>query len=480
MKLLIALVTAAMLPLSPALLSSPAQAPRADCATTSSPDDFDGDGASDVAVGDPFAKMRGLPGAGAVQVVHEGRATVLGASDPKAGDGFGWTVVLGEVDGDACADLLVGAPYTDVAGRTDAGAVYILYGGTSRSDRIVAPEPQRDAHFGWSLAHSADGTASAIGAPHEDDDGVRDAGAIYLFRDGKPGRLTRISQEDEGVPGNSEVGDMFGWSLALGRMAGDADELDLAAGSPYENNDGAGRQNKEGMLDTGGLTVVYDPLTAGGEYDGEKLEMRDQVGDAAREAPGDRFGYALSYMKPNPGSGNQSSPGASPGGRLAVSAPMADAGGVRDSGLVHVLRSPDGTKLIKGDTIFQGGASIEGEPGVGEGFGFAVALGDDSGDIQLAVGVPFDGEDGRGAVQVVPLRTPAQDRLITAGTAQAGDHFGWSVGFSGNRVVAGAPDAAGGGTVGVAGGEEAAFTLLDPAPAPGGDEPADFGVSVSG
>ncbi|MCG5216913.1 FG-GAP repeat protein [Streptosporangium sp. KLBMP 9127] len=467
MKLLVALAAAALLPLVPTQATQATQAAPAarNCSDTTATSDFDGDGTDDVAVGDPFADLRGQLGAGTVQILRGGSgagsgATVLGAPEPAAGDGFGWSVALGRVDGDACADLLVGAPYTDVNGQADAGAVYVLYGGTGRSAKFVATRPERKAHFGWSVAHSVeDAAVSAIGAPHQDsgetgtDDEVRDAGAVYLLRGG---RLTQITQENEGVPGNSENGDMFGWSLALGRLGGERNGVDLAVGSPYENNDGAGRQIAEGMLDTGGLTVVFDPARAGATYTGRKWEMRDLVGKVAREAPGDRFGYALSYAA----------------GRLAVSAPLADAGGVKDAGLVHVLPSASGP--AKGDTIFQGGPSLEGEPGPGEAFGFSVALDGTGTDVRLAAGIPFDGPDRRGAVQLVPLRTPQDDRLITAAAPRAEDHFGWSVGFSGDRLVAGAPDASTGGAVALVGGGSS--TPVGPT----GDASADFGATVAG
>ncbi|MFD0657910.1 FG-GAP repeat protein [Thermocatellispora tengchongensis] len=431
--------------------------------------DFDGDGADDFVTGDPFADVDGLPGAGAVHLVSGRALTPVGAPDPAAGDAFGWSVALAQLDGDGCADLLVGAPYADVDGRTDAGAVYVLYGGAERNVRIVAPEPQQDAHFGWSLAASPDdGGVVAIGAPYEEDDQVRDAGAVYLFRGNDTSTLTRISQESEGVTGNSETGDMFGWSLALGRLAGAADGVDLAVGSPYENNDGTGRQNVEGMLDTGGLNVVHDPTRAeGGRYTGGKWELKDLVDTSvAGEAPGDRFGYALAYAA----------------GSLAVSAPLADVRGVKDAGLVHVLRSDGFRALAKGTTLYQDAEGVEGDAAATDAFGFSLAMGagETPDDVRLAVGIPFDAPEQKGAVQLIPLANPGEDRLLTSASATPNEHFGWSVAFSGNRLLAGIPDAPKGGAVGVLGRVEGAFTLLTPTPAGAGGTTTDTGVSLSG
>src|SRR5690606_22408382 len=195
-------LAALLLPLLPP--ASPSH--TTECATEASVD-FDGDGVDDVVAGGPFAAVDGLPGAGAVHVVSGRRTTMIGAPRPAGGDGFGWSVAVARLDDDACADLVVGAPYADVDGKTDAGAVYLLYGGAERDVRVVAPDPQEGAHFGWSVAATPDdGGVVAIGAPHEDDDGVRDAGAVYLLRADDPDTLTRISQESKGLIGNSETG----------------------------------------------------------------------------------------------------------------------------------------------------------------------------------------------------------------------------------------------------------------------------------
>ncbi|MEU0483911.1 FG-GAP-like repeat-containing protein [Streptosporangium sp. NPDC006013] len=460
MRLLLSLVAAAAIAWSStgSAWSDAASTLAADCTGTGA-SDFDGDGVDDIAVGDPFADPGGLAGAGAVHVLFgrgEGGKAVT-VAETEAGDGFGWSVRLARIDGDGCADLLIGAPYADVAGYRDAGAVYVVHGGPDpRTIRLVSPSPEADAHFGWSLASG--GTLVAVGAPHENADGVADSGAVYLFDTETSGEGRRISQESKGVTGNGEVGDMFGWSLAIGKLGGIPGEPDLAVGSPYENDDGTGPQAGGGRLDAGALTVIFDVRRSRSEYRSKKWDLREIVDAGA----GDLFGYAMAYTE----EGDV--------GHLAVSAPLGDGGGVQDSGLVQLFQASSTLEIAPAATFDQGS-----EGAAGEGYGFSLAF-TASGGVRLAVGVPFDGPDRRGGVRLEPVSDPSGSRLITQ--SQAGDHFGWSVGFSGNRLVVGAPDQAGVGTVILLGRNDAQGIPLSPGtgkiPALDGGASADFGAAV--
>ncbi|GAA3018625.1 hypothetical protein [Streptosporangium longisporum] len=422
--------------------------------------DFDGDGVDDVAVGDPFADHPGgLAGAGAVHVLsgREKDGRTLAAPRPGAGDGFGWSVRLAELDADGCADLLIGAPYTDVEGVKDAGAVYVVRGGPQGGTaRLVAPEPEADAHFGWSLTSGA--TLVAVGAPHEDADGVADSGAAYLFDASAPGTGRRISQQTEGVSGNGEDGDMFGWSLAIGKMGGEPGDLDLAVGAPFENDDGAGQQTGEGKLDSGSIAVVFDVGRERDEYRSRKWDLRQVV---AAEA-GDRFGYAMAYAE----QGDV--------GYLAVGAPLGDADGVQNSGIVQLFQASSSLEITASATFHQDTGAAP-----GEGYGSSLALTAEGG-VRLAVGVPFDGTDRRGGVHLMTVGDGTPGRTISQ--SGAGDHFGWSVGFSGNRLVVGAPDRGGSGAVVLLGRNDAEGVVLAPGtgrvPLLDGAVPVEFGAGV--
>ncbi|MEV0614903.1 hypothetical protein AB0I81_16370 [Nonomuraea sp. NPDC050404] len=309
--------------------------------------DFDGDGVDDVAVGDPFADRTG-----AVHVLSGGKVVPVTVPGPADGDGFGWSVRLAQVDGDACADLVIGAPYADVDGVEDAGAAYIVYGGgTTPPQRLTAPQPQRFAHFGWSLA--ARGDLVVIGAPYEDESQLLDVGAIYVRKGAT--ELRRISQETVDVRGNSEVGDQFGWSMAFGPENG------LVVGVPYENDDGAGRQIEAGKIDSGSVVFIDDVLAT--KITSFKL-------DSPTAKSGDRYGYAVAYSE---GSG------------YAISSP--------GPGYVELLNPA--RKPIRRVT-----------QAAKQAFGFSMAA---SSDGRLAIGAPY----GNG-VRIVSWKNAAEDRTLTA------------------------------------------------------------------
>ncbi|WP_188192675.1 FG-GAP repeat protein [Nonomuraea sp. SYSU D8015] len=311
--------------------------------------DFDGDGVDDVAVGDPFADDQ----KGAVHVLSGGKVVPVAVPGLVKGDAFGWSARLAKVDGDACADLVVGAPYADVDGTEDAGAAYVVYGGGAKPpQRLTAPQPQRFAHFGWSLATLND--LVAIGAPYEDENKLLDVGAIYVRKG--TGELRRISQETVEVRGNSEVGDQFGWSMAFGA------EKTLLVGVPYENDDGAGRQIEAGKIDSGSVVFIDDPFAP--QITSLKL-------DSPTNASGDRYGYAVTY---------------SAGSGYAVSAP--------GPGYVQLLNP--GRKPIR--TVTQGGKQA---------FGFSLAA---SADGRLAIGAPYGG-----GVRIVSWKGGGEERRLPGG-----------------------------------------------------------------
>ncbi len=468
-------------------------APRAETAAGCSADDFDGDGHDDVVVGDPLADAAGVRGAGAVHVVSAdgGKGIVLTPPDPQEGEAFGWAVRATHYDGDACLDVVVGAPYEDGGGRADAGAVYVFHGGHTPPEvtRISPPHPERNAHFGWSLAAAPAGARPAVlavGAPYEDADGTTDAGALYIYcadARGEPGTPKRVTQDAEGVVGNSEEGDMFGWSLVFGRLGGRADSVDLVIGTPYENDDGVGKQGgSAGKPDTGAVEVIYDIAEQGNTYTSVNWGIPESVRDVP-EHPGDRYGYALAYAefrgKPY----------------LAASAPLADAGGAADSGLVEIFQPDSAGKVRPVRTIRLGAEGLDGPAEAGAGLGWSLAMVGSDKDLCLAIGSPLDSRSGAeaGVIREVFLSGDHGERRLQLQEPRPHDHFGWSVAAygatapygPGTGLVAGVPDdtAAPGGAVALL--REGRQTALlvpgrDGVPAVPQGSSADFGAAVSG
>ncbi|MFF1453664.1 FG-GAP-like repeat-containing protein [Streptomyces sp. NPDC058274] len=133
--------------------------------------DFNGDGYADLAVGVPDATVADQTKAGYVNVVWGGpkgvgaygsirvtQATPEVPGTPEAGDRFGTSVALVDLNGDDIAELLVGTPGEDVTDRgTDAGMV-IAVGGSKDGPgpgSTVLTGPAPSAAYGTSVTAAA-------------------------------------------------------------------------------------------------------------------------------------------------------------------------------------------------------------------------------------------------------------------------------------------------------------------------------------
>ena len=116
----------------------------------------------------------------------------------EAGDQFGASVALGDLDRDGYADLVVGAPGEDVGSHEDAGRVTVVYGAAKgyrksggkvydQATKGIPGKPEYRDGFGGAVAlldHDADGRVDLdVGAPGEDvgtEDGYK--GAVTTLR----------------------------------------------------------------------------------------------------------------------------------------------------------------------------------------------------------------------------------------------------------------------------------------------------------
>ncbi len=144
------------------------------CGTSLAVGDFDDDGNLDFATGCPLATFDGFTDVGRIQVFRGfGTGVFSGgflsqnspdiAGGPEPGDLFGFSVAVGNFNGDDFDDLAIGVPGEDVDGGVDTGAIHVLYGsGTGLSgsgsqlwhqgSTGVPGVSGDDDDFGWSLA----------------------------------------------------------------------------------------------------------------------------------------------------------------------------------------------------------------------------------------------------------------------------------------------------------------------------------------
>ncbi len=208
--------------------------------------DVDGDGVNDFAVG-IYGEDTNGSNAGSVNVYSGATGTLLYSlyGDNKL-DHFGNALSLvGDLDGDGFADLVVGAVNDDNNG-TDSGMVRIFSGNTGtvlgQVDGLAAGDG-----LGYSVSDFADTNGDGkpeflAGAWRVDGAAGADTGAVYLI----DGASFAILQSPEG----GLASDRLGFSCAgLGDVNGDGLPDYVGGGSEYGGPGASGN----------GVTVVYDP-----------------------------------------------------------------------------------------------------------------------------------------------------------------------------------------------------------------------------
>jgi hypothetical protein len=208
--------------------------------------DADGDGFADLTAGIVAEDVGTVVDAGAVQVLYGSAAglTTTGAQvwtqnspgvpdQAEVDDTFGFSVALGDSDGDGDADLAAGVIGEPVGNAGAAGAVAVLAGSaaglTAAGSRLLtqdSPGVPGTAEIGDRLGFGAtvgdfdgDGLAdAAAGAWTEGVGLIAQAGAVNVLYGsaagltGSGGQL--FTQDSPGVPGVAESDDLFGGFLA--------------------------------------------------------------------------------------------------------------------------------------------------------------------------------------------------------------------------------------------------------------------------
>jgi hypothetical protein len=392
-----------------------------------------------------------------------------GVGAGQAGADFGAAVAVGDFNGDGATDLAVGAPDYDRGGPTNNGVVFLFFGHqggllTPASDCQFLQETvsipasdgeENDDHFGASLAAGNFGGSShadlAIGIPGEDVGAVSNAGAVGVVygsptglaipfpAPGNPGPANTTTQpqfwnQDSGsLEGVSEAGDSFGQSLDAGNL-GRSSQADLVIGVPDES---IGEINDAGAINvlygsSSGLTVLNDQLWT---------QDTEGMRDLAEE--GDEFGFSLAIGDFGKSTKND----------LAVGVILEDGTKAFIVGAVQVLYGSSGGLTATGNKLWSQDSS--GVPDAGEVldlWGYSLAAGNvgKSGKADLIVGAILEtpGSTNFGSVcpgprgcagQITVLYGSSggltsngakvfnQDSTGVPDSAEPGDEFGFAV-----------------------------------------------------
>jgi hypothetical protein len=422
--------------------------------------DFNGDGFSDLAVGEPTENVLTFTGAGAVNVIYGSKNGLTSAgnqfwnqastgipTDPQNGARFGDALAAGDFNGDGFTDLAVGADGQKVGSVNAAGVVIVLSGTAAgltssgsqlfdQDSELMQGQAEPQDNFGRSLGSGNFGRTPeddlAIGVA-ETVGGDIHAGAVQVVY----GSVTGLSQNEneiwtEDSPGinsdGAEQGDEFG--LGIGGLAtadfGKDSHADLAIPVPFEDVGAA--------QDAGAMVVLYGApggLTAAGS------QFWAQGGNGLGDKPDANDGFGMSVAAGNYGKSAKAD--------LAVGAPGEMVGTKAGCGAVSVLYGSSAGLISTGNQFFtQNTVGIkdqcEGPSPVtssGDGFGSALAAGDfgKSGQADLAIGVPAEDIGTKvdaGAVQIL--------YGSTNGLTTSGNQF-WSQDSTG---VADSPETASG------------------------------------
>jgi subtilisin family serine protease len=235
--------------------------------------DVNGDGKADIAVGAP-GQMRVHVYSGASGSL----LLTLVAPNPEA-YAFGGSVAMGDVNGDAKADIAVGAYAEDVGGTEKVGRAYVFSGADgSLLLTLDTPNPQTNAYFGRPVAvgHvNADGKEDIVVSAREDVGGNENQGRAYIFSGADGSLLLSLDTP------NPQADAGFSRSLAVGDVNGDG-QADVVVGTPYEDvggNENQGRAYVFSGADGSLLLTLDTPNPQAGAEFGSSVAVGDVDAD---------------------------------------------------------------------------------------------------------------------------------------------------------------------------------------------------------
>ncbi|NOS68464.1 MAG: hypothetical protein HOP33_00850, partial [Verrucomicrobia bacterium] len=298
----------------------------------------------------------------------------LNNPSPASTDNFGYAVAISN------GLIAIGTPFHDEAGNNNSGAVYIfdLRTGLLRTTLLnPATTSPADDYFGVSLSMSGD--LLAVGAMGNNEAGVSNAGAVYVF-DARTGELRGTFRKTTPV-----AGDQFGTSVAIS-------STQLLVGAPFDDT----------TATDGGAAYLYD-LTNPASV---RVIANPVVETLAR------FGSAVGLS----------------GLRAVIGSLFQNVGSVVDAGAAYLYDTGDSLTWLRTLT--------NPTPGSSDLFGNAVAI---KGDAVLVAAYADDATfTDSGAVHVFDASNGALVRTLEKTKTITGGLFGYAVGMSGGVVVGGA------------------------------------------
>jgi hypothetical protein len=340
--------------------------------------------ADDLAIGSVEEGVGAVGAAGTVTVAYGSptgldiaRAEVWSQASPGVADApeefdtFGFSLAIADLGRSSQADLAIGAPGEGLHGRTEAGAIHVLYGSPAgvtslgsqfwhQGKREIENRLRGYDFFGFSLAAGNVGRSShadlAIGVPRERI-GERRGGAVAVLY-GSPSGLTDegdqlLSQNSPGMAGRSELSDSFGWSVAIGNL-GRGEAGDLAISAPGDDVDDVFR--------AGVVHVVYGSPT-GLHATGSQVFSQATPGISDTPEFADHFGSTLAI----------GDIGGTAVGDLVIGVPHDPGFGAQsDAGVIHVLfGTPAGVTVTGAQFLHQDRPGIADESEGSDAFGGA-------------------------------------------------------------------------------------------------------------